>query len=174
MRIPLTQRKFAIVDPDDYALYGDYCWCYRADRDHGPGCAARNVRNGKKYRFTYLHREIMGQPEGKEVIFLNHNRLDCRKANLRIVTRQEASWHHRTRKDSQTGIKGVCYNSSSHRWYASIRRHGHYYYLGAFDTKEAASAAYRRAVQLLSQPGQQGEPGREVAQPDRKEGCNRE
>jgi hypothetical protein len=33
-----------------------------------------------------------------EVIFLNHDRLDCRRQNLRVVDTHEARQHHRVRR----------------------------------------------------------------------------
>jgi hypothetical protein len=107
--------------------------------------------NGRD-KLSYLHREIMDAPPDKEVIFLNHDRLDCRRANLKIVTKKEAAWHHRVRRDSSTGVKGLRYNKSARKWYASITRHGVVHYLGAFDTKEIALDAYREAEERLSEP----------------------
>lgn len=152
-QIPLSQNKVAIVDEEDFPLFSEFRWCYRADKNHGPGCAVRHVKkpNGKD-TLSNLHCEVMNSPPGKEVIFLNHDRLDCRKGNLKIVTKQEANWHHRARKDSESGFKGLKFNGSAGKWYASITRHGEFHHLGAFETLAAAKAAYRAAEERLAQP----------------------
>ena len=83
------------------------------------------------------------QPESHDaVIFLNHDPLDCRRDNLLIATPEQARQHHRVRKDSKSGIKGVRYHPESDSWSAYVYRHGHCYHIGSFDSKEAASAAY--------------------------------
>jgi hypothetical protein len=163
-QIPLSQNKFAIVDEEDYPIFSEFRWCYRAERNHGPGCAVRHVKkpNGKD-TLSYLHREVMGSPPDKEVIFLNHDRLDCRKANLKIVSKQEANWHHRARKDSESGLKGLKYNSSARKWYAFITRHGEFHHLGAFETLAAAKDAYKSAEERLSQPPAETSPTQEDA-----------
>jgi HNH endonuclease len=152
--ILLSQNKVALVDDDDFARFSKHRWCYRADRNQGPGCAVRHVKVNGKDRLSYLHREVMDAPAGKEVIFLNHDRLDCRKENLKIVSKHEAKWYHQARRDSETGIKGVKYKSSARKWYASITRFGDFHHLGAFDTKEKALEAYRQAEELLAHQGQ--------------------
>ena len=50
--------------------------------------------NGKR-RLSYLHDEIMRPPEGHVVVFLNRNRLDCRRSNLLVVPKEEARRYRR-------------------------------------------------------------------------------
>src|SRR5207253_5305812 len=112
----------------DYPLFNEFRWCYRADRNQGPGCAVRHVKVNGKDRLSYLHREVMQAPADKEVIFLNHDKLDCRKSNLKVISKHEANWYHRARRDSESGIKGLKYNPSARKWYASITRHGFFHH----------------------------------------------
>jgi hypothetical protein len=105
--IPLSQGQAALVDDQDYPLLSEFRWCYRAERDGRQGYAVRHRKVDGKDRLGYLHREILPAPDGYEVIFLNHDRLDCRRANLRVVAKEEARRHHRVRSDSQSGVKGV-------------------------------------------------------------------
>jgi hypothetical protein len=149
MQIPLSQGKVAQVDPQDHALFSEHKWCYRADRNQGPGCAVRHIKVKGKDRLSYLHREIVNAPAHKHVIFLNHDPLDCRRANLKIVTPQEARCYHRPRRDSQSGIKGVKPTPGG-KWYASIVRFKVYHHLGTFPTKEAAQEAYLTAAKKLT------------------------
>src|SRR4051794_5542615 len=80
--IPLSQGQVALVDDADHPLLSDFRWCYRSERDGRQGYAVRHQKTDGKDRLQYLHRQIMDPPEGHEVIFRNHDRLDCRRENL--------------------------------------------------------------------------------------------
>jgi hypothetical protein len=144
--IALTQGQVALVDDADHALLSRFRWCYRAERNGRPGYAVRHKRVDGKDRVCYLHREICPAPEGHETIFLNHDRLDCRRANLKVVTKEEARRHHRVRRDSKSGVKGVRYNAQGDTWSAVVYRHGRCYLVGTYPSQALAAAAYERAV----------------------------
>lgn len=80
VNIPLYGKKgkgmFAIVDADDYNKVSSIKW-------FNVNGYARS-RDGKS-----MHRLIMSPPEDREIDHRNHNRLDNRKSNLKICTRQE-------------------------------------------------------------------------------------
>jgi hypothetical protein len=132
----------ALVDDADHTLLSDFRWCYRPERDGRQGYAVRHVKVDGKDRLCYLHRQLMQPEEGQEVIFLNHDRLDCHRENLRVVSKQEARQHHRVRRDSRSQTKGVRYNPDGNTWSASIYREGHCYHVGTFYSQEAAVQAY--------------------------------
>lgn len=142
-QINLSQNKIALLDDEDFARFSQFRWCYRGERNGAQGYAIRHVKmdNGT-YKTEYLHRAIMNPEPGKEVIFLNHDRLDCRRANLRVVTTQDARRHHRVRCDSKSGVKGVSYNPEYRTWSADIYRDGICYRIGTFYCQEEAVAAY--------------------------------
>jgi hypothetical protein len=144
--IPLSQDQVALVDDQDYPLLSDFRWCYRPERNGRQGYAVRHHKVNGKDRLCYLHRQILPAPEGHETIFLNHDRLDCRRDNLRVVSKHEARQHHRVRSDSKSGSKGVRYNADGDTWSAVIYRNGHCYHVGTFYSKEAAQAAYEQEL----------------------------
>jgi hypothetical protein len=84
----------------------------------------------------------MKPPIGHEVIFKNHDRLDCRRENLAVVTKEEARRHHRVRRDSGSGIKGVRFNPDGGTWSAYVYRFGHCYNVGTYNTQNEAIRAY--------------------------------
>src|SRR5262245_26289400 len=141
-QIPLSQNQVALVDDDDYPLLSEFRWCYRAERNGNQGYAVRHRKVDGKDRPCYLHREVLPAPGGFETIFLNHDRLDCRRENLKVVSKEEARRHHRVRSDSKSGVKGVRYNPESDSWSTYVYRHGHCYHVGTYYTKEQAVAAY--------------------------------
>ena len=158
-QIPLSQGKIAILDDDDFARVGNVHWCYRAERDGKPGYATRHAKIDGKTKTFYLHREIMNPPPGHEVVFRNHDRLDCRRENLLVLPIKEARRHHRVRRDCQTGHKGVRYNPRPRTWSADIFVKGHMIRLGTFETEAIATRAYDIAMrhfypELCIAPGQ--------------------
>lgn len=145
-QIPLSQGQYAIVDEEDYRLLSEFKWCYRAERDGKSGYAVRHHKVDGRDRLLYLHRQLMSPPEGHEVIFLNHDRLDCRRANLRVVTKTEARRHHRVRSDSKSGVKGVRRNPDTGTWSAYKYRNDRAYHIGTYYTQEQATTAYEAAM----------------------------
>jgi hypothetical protein len=94
-----------------------------------------------------MHREIMNPPPDHEVIFLNGDKLDCRRENLRVVTKEEARQHHRrARSDSESGIKGLTYNRRPRTWSVNVYRNGHAKRVGTFWTKQDALDAYHQVL----------------------------
>lgn len=83
-------------------------------------------------------------PEG-EIDHINGNPLDNRIANLRCVSRSENSRNMPLARTSATGIVGVV--KRGNRWIAQIGYNKRNYYLGIFDTCEAAIAA-RKAKEM--------------------------
>jgi hypothetical protein len=74
----------------------------------------------------------MEPPPGQEAIFLSHDRLDCRRESLRIVSKQEARQHHRVRRDSRSGVKGVRYNPDNDTRTALASRNGRRYQISTY------------------------------------------
>jgi len=93
----------------------------------------------------WMHRQIMGHPEGLEVDHANGDRLDNSRDNLRIADRNQnmcnALW-----SPSKTGIRGVekLPNKKKQSWVANIQFQGKGEYLGSFGSPEEASAAYEK------------------------------
>src|SRR6516162_1577812 len=126
--IPLSQGQVALVDDQDYPLLSEFRWCYRPERNGRQGYAVRHVKLEGKDRLLYLHRQLLQPGPGQEVIFLNHDRLDCRRENLKVVSKEEARRHHRVRSDSKSGVKGVRYNPETDTWSAFVYRGGRAYH----------------------------------------------
>jgi hypothetical protein len=145
--IPLSQGQVAVVDDQDFPLLSDFRWAYRAERDDRQGYAVRHHKVDGKDRLSYMHRQIMQPPAGHEVIFRNGDRLDCRRENLLVVTKQEARQHHlRARSNSQSGVKGISYNPRPRTWSVDIYRNGLPRRVGTFLTLKDAQAAHQEAL----------------------------
>lgn len=147
--IPLTKGQSALVDEADYpALMQIGNWCYSKS-----GYAVHYYTDEYGVNKTlYMHRVLMAfalrnAPPGMQVDHINHNRIDNRRANLRLATRQQNQAHKGKRKDSDSPFKGVTCNTG--RWEARIRFGNQRLNLGRFHQPEEAAWMYDAASRLL-------------------------
>lgn len=130
----------ALVDIEDLPALIDYPHTWHAIqkgkiyyvRGHMPGCGTTNK--------IYLHHFLLNPPEGYEIDHINHNGVDNRRANLRIVTRAE---------NRQNSIAfGVSKHGDKYRGRMQIG--GQRISLGLFDTAEDAHQKVKEARDKLS------------------------
>ncbi len=144
-KISLTKGKYAIVDQNDFEKLKQYKWHLVSDRWNK--YAVRTVRKGNRRYRCAMHRVLTDAPDGLFVDHINHNGLDNRKANLRIVTPQQNSWNTRQgRGPKSSKYKGVCWHKNRQKWEVNIYLEKKLKYLGSFDDEKEAAAAYDRAA----------------------------
>lgn len=153
---------YAKVDKADLPLVGNVRWgliatkrCSYAYRsEHIPGTASGTVA-------IYMHRLIlglttgMGGVRGVHADHINHEGLDNRRANLRIVTQTENLQNRRMFTNNKSGHMGVSYvpprpannrrATTTGYWHADLKRNGVYIHRSRHPTKEAAIAARLKA-----------------------------
>jgi hypothetical protein len=95
-----------------------------------------------------MHREIMGLSAGdpRKVDHINHDRLDNRRSNLRIVSKSQDVQNTPKRKGCSSRFKGVCCDQRRGKWVASIQIDGRSRHLGRFEIEEDAARAYNLAA----------------------------
>ncbi len=146
-RIPLTQGKYAIVDPQDYDRLTKYKWhVHKAPHTF---YAVRSLTNGKKQprKNAQMHNLIIKIPTAMFIDHINHNGLDNRRANLRPATRTQNIWHRKKFNiPSRSRYKGVDWLKSQKRWRARIRVNHKRIYLGSFADEISAAQAYDDAA----------------------------
>lgn len=150
-QIPLTQGKFAIVDDKNYEWLNQWKW-HAAKR----GCTfyAERVTSRRlgKQKSISMHREILNVSKGQEADHINHNGLDNRELNLRIVTRTQNMQNRRLLTRGTSPYKGVCWNKRARKWYGCIQSNGKWIYLGTYDNEiEAAKTYDRKAKELFGE-----------------------
>jgi hypothetical protein len=142
--IPVTQRKFAIVDTEDYGWLNKYKWFVFCQN---PTCyAGRTGVNSNRH--ILMHREILNCPPDLVVDHINHNGLDNRKQNLRICTRSQNNRNRRP-QGKTSRYKGVCRDKRRDKFVARIYLNGKQIHLGYFDDEIAAAKAYDKAAREL-------------------------
>ena len=140
MEIELTKGMKALVSPEDYEELSQYTW-HIANR-----YASRVLpRNGTDQRHIYMHREIIGAPDGIDVDHKNGNPLDNRRSNLRLCSVSQNIANSGPRP-SVSGLKGVNFFKRDNNWQAQITVNYKKIHLGYFSTPEAAAAAYDQAA----------------------------
>ncbi len=148
--IELTQGKTALVDSDDYADLSANSWCaHEKTKGDGRFYAVRNKSLGnKKSKMIPMHRQVLKVTDPKiQVDHINHNTLDNRKENLRLVDHRGNASNLKA-KGSKTSIyTGVRFHQKA--WEADIRINGKKIYLGRFDSELKAHEAYQQAVASL-------------------------
>ena len=145
--IPLTQEQRAIVDVDDWWVLVEKNWFAKWNLHALSFYASRKARKeGGGQRTEYMHRSIMGDPKGMMVDHRNHNTLDNRKDNLRIVTRAENMRNTQARRGSSSKYLGVSWYKPREKWRAQISVDGKRKYLGIFENEVEAALAYDLAA----------------------------
>lgn len=131
----------SMISPEDVAFVSSVAW--RIDSNG----YARNTRKGR------LHRLLLNTPAGLVVDHINQNKLDNRRANLRVVEHAVNLHNGKLNARNTSGHRGVTWNALRRRWYAwlSVKwRHDH---LGSFPTiGEAIDARLRAERQLGWRP----------------------
>lgn len=124
--ILLTNGLTAIVDEDDFYWLDQWNWQGFTDSD-GNTYAFRSRRSQKNKdkgltSRAYMHRIIMRTEDPN--IFIDHingNRLDNRKANLRLCTATENTYNKRPKDNCSSIYKGVSFDKERQLWKASLR-----------------------------------------------------
>ncbi len=112
------------------------------------------------YRAIYLNSEIYyahrlaflymtGSFPEDHVDHINHIKTDNSWVNLRDCTQAENNRNSSIRKDNKSGVKGVCWNPSSKKWFAYISANKTRHKLGLFDSLEDAAKVVAEARKQL-------------------------
>jgi hypothetical protein len=137
-----------ILDDDIYLRlqneFKNMKWCVRVSPNRrNLYYFQKRLSNGK---LIELHRWILGFPEkGKYIDHINHNTLDNRKENLRIVTNSDNLKNSRLRIDNKSGCKGVRFDTSRNKWAVVIKVNYKKIYLGRFSNFDDAVKARKEA-----------------------------
>lgn len=138
--LPLSQGRFALVDPDDPLEPWQFKWA--ATKNRHRWYAVRKIRRlgGPGYERVYLHRYLTATPN--KVDHRNGDGLDDRRCNLRPATNGQNMAAAGTRKDNKSGHMGVMLYVRTNRWLVQAGNA----YVGYFATFDLAVDAYHRAM----------------------------
>lgn len=151
VRIPLrardgSVRAYTIVDAADADWANQWRWSLNE------GYAHRKARVSNQPRKVYLHRALLGLHAGEALIgdHINRDRLDCRRSNLRTVTRAGNTQNRGAKAGASSRYRGVGWHRASGKWRAYVRADNKSIHLGLFtDEVEAAEVARSARLRLM-------------------------
>ena len=126
-----------MVDAADFHLVSQYHWTYGK---RGYPSAKINRQN------VTLHKLLFPNTRGLDIDHISGNKLDNRRANLRLCTHQENMFNQRIRTTNSSGYTGVSYHKSAKSYEAYINFCGRKRYLGLYHSAEEAAMARDHAA----------------------------
>ena len=146
--ITLTSGKEAVIDAVDAPRIDKWNWRVMHKPNKGWYAARTITREDGRQHSLALHRFLLGVTDPKVFVdHINHDTLDNRRSNLRVVTPSESNWNMRMPRRNTTGFKGVSRygnkGTTYYRTYLAISGVVHRKF--GFKTPEAAFA-YRQEV----------------------------
>ena len=110
-------------------------------------------REGLKKITVFLHRFILDAPPAVQVDHINHDELDNRRENIRLVT-QSINLQNRAgaERRSRSGVRNVHWDERRNKWAVFIKIDRRSLFIGRFDSLEDAKDAARTA-RMSRMPG---------------------
>jgi len=149
-KIPLTQNRFAKVDPEDYVWLAQFRWCCKVGKDT---CyAVRHIQVHGRTKRIFMHRQIMNTPDGLICDHMNHDGLDDRRHNCRNCTIEQNNANRRKRgtapgsRAPSSQYLGVSWCPRRKKWVSHIKHKGKARNLGLYEVEEDAARAHDRAA----------------------------
>lgn len=130
--ITLSNGSVVQVDDCDLSRVAGYNWHLH------PGGYAIARPNGKS---LYMHRLVINASSRMEVDHINGDKLDNRRNNLRLVSRQQNE-QNKAYTSAQSGVRGVSYDGRRAKpWRAEVYINRKRIHLGYFDNVAEAAQA---------------------------------
>ncbi len=145
-KIALTQNKFALVDPEDYAELARHKWC--AAKQGNSWYAVRSEHD----RQLRMHRVILNASAGEVVDHADHSGLNNLKRNLRPCSPAQNAHNQRPQKGRSSQYRGVCWCKREQKWYSRIQNHGRQQSIGRFDDEDDVAQALHGEFAFLNLP----------------------
>lgn len=146
----LNGEKF-YFDLEDYDKIKGYYWATRKGYLYAKNRTVENCKLKIDQQTIKMHRLVMGCYDDVEaygsmdVDHRNHNKFDNRKSNLRICTRQENNRNRGVSNHNTSGVIGVSWYESEHKWGAYITIDNKHISLGRYDNFDDAVKARKEA-----------------------------
>lgn len=140
--VQLTKGYWSVVDSADLALVSAYAWHAFDVRVRGAAYAVYAVRHGDGRAPVYMHRSILGEPDGLVVDHISGDGLDNRRSNLRPATHSQNLLNRGKTRRNTSGYKGVSWDKERELWCVEFKYNRVRYRIGRFADKVEAAMAY--------------------------------
>ena len=139
--------SFFLIDAADLPAVSRYTWC---SGKRGYPIAHTSRRNNEGHKTIALHRYLLKPGPGYDIDHISGDKLDNRRANLRICTHQQNMFNQKMRRTNTSGFYGVSQVKNTGRYEAYIHYDGEKKHLGTYKTaEEAASVRDKAAVRFF-------------------------
>ena len=140
----LTRGKRVIVDDDVFDWVHPYNWS-ASKHTYNSKSKYYAVRNSYVEQITmkiYLHKLIAGAPADHTVIFKNKDERDCRRENLKIISKygKLIDWEMSYQKSKFSGVKWDMYYGMWEAFYLD-------FHIGYFPYELDAANAFNKAIE---------------------------
>lgn len=88
-----------------------------------------------------MHRLLFNFPVGFDIDHISGDKMDNRRANLRLCTHQQNMFNQKKRNTNTTGYMGVSYLKNAHAYEAYVHHHGKKHHFGLHEAPEEAALA---------------------------------
>lgn len=131
-----------LVDEADFETVAAFLGTWGACKDRNTLYAQIKVRGANGKRTTaQMHRLLLNPPAELQVDHKNHNGLDNRRENIRIVTNGENARNRIDNVEFQSDVDGVTWLTRDKAWRAQPTVNSKQIRLNCFDEKREAEAA---------------------------------
>jgi len=139
----------ALIDTEDLPRAQEFpnTWCLLWSPDlqgfyvHG----YLGKENGRRI-WVYLHRWLLNAPKGTVVDHINHDTLDNRRSNLRLINNSGNRQNLRgATRISSSGVRGVYWKARDRKWAARVRVNGQEVFFKLFDDLDTAAREVAKA-----------------------------
>ena len=139
-----NMAKAFLVDPDIARMISKRLWCIDGQ---GYVCSRLNGELIRLHDFV-MSREQEEKPAGNYVDHINHDKMDNRRINLRIVSPKESAKNMPLNSANKSGATGVC-KARNGRYRAYITINKKQKSLGTYATVSEAALAREEAERIL-------------------------
>lgn len=136
---------YTLIDSEDYDIVSEFRW-HQMPNGYIAAYVPEKWRGQFPTRNIYLHRLVLGFPEGKDCDHINHAKTDNRRSNLRVATRSQ-NIRNNGKKGGPGKYRGI--RKIKRGYVARLTHGGKKYHLGTFRTATRAARAYDKAVWCL-------------------------
>jgi hypothetical protein len=146
MVIEIKGYPIEVDDEDAWRVLAHSWWVSSSPQTDGHIICFSAKIDGKIIK---LHRFITGDPAGLVVDHRDGNRLNNRKANLRVCTVKENNMNLGLTRRNKSGYRGVSFSKQAGKYRATISLDKRQLHLGYFERADLAAAAYEEAAEVF-------------------------
>ena len=150
IKVPLGRSDLiALIDDKDADLLRLGSWSAHISKSGAYACC--RIKGTRTWMHTTILEDMLGRPlkKGELADHINGDKLDNRRANLRLANRSQNNANKPARKGLSSKYKGVSWDKNKEKWRAYIQINKKLKHIGYFGDEQQAAIAYNREAKRL-------------------------